>query len=107
MKLPRYIDMNIGNGDLMDNLIRMSGLSDWTEKLPNGQYKLFIPKDMNSPSKDNSYEITVKSQTLLNAYQIMKLPKQYTTDGNNVIKEGDEGFDINKWVELMVKQISK
>lgn len=85
----------------------MSGLSEWIEKLPNGQYNLFIPKDMHSPSKTNAYKITVTLQDLMNAYMIMNQPKQYTTDGNTVIKEGDTKFDINKWVELMVKQISK
>ena len=40
--------MNIENNSLIDNLINMSGLSEWIEKLPNGQYNLFIPKDMHS-----------------------------------------------------------
>lgn len=99
--------MNIENNSLIDNLINMSGLSEWIEKLPNDQYNLFIPKDMHSPSKTNAYKITVTLQDLMNAYMIMNQPKQYTTDGNTVIEEGDTKFDINKWVELMVKQISK
>ena len=91
--------MNIENNSLIDNLINMSGLSEWIEKLPNGH--------MHSPSKTNAYKITVTLQDLMNAYMIMNQPKQYTTDGNTVIKEGDTKFDINKWVELIVKQISK
>lgn len=99
--------MVLGNSNIVDTMIQNLGLSEWMEKLPNGQYKMSIPKDMNNPSKDNAYEIEMNPMQLIQAYNFMNQTKQYTTDGTNTVKEGDSDFDINKWVELMVKQIKK
>lgn len=93
---------------MVDTMIENLGLSEWIEKLPNGQYRMSIPKDMNNPSKDNVYQLDLSTLQLMQAYNFMNEAKQYTTDnGTNIIKEGNVNFDINKWVELMVKQISK
>lgn len=93
---------------MVDTMIENLGLSEWIEKLPNSQYRMSIPKDMNNPSKDNVYQMDLSTMQLMQAYTFMNQVKQYTTDnGTNTVKEGDANFDINKWVELMVKQINK
>lgn len=99
--------MTLGNSNMIDMMIQNLGLSEWVEKLPNNQYKMSIPRDMNNPSKDNAYEIEMNPMQLMQAYNFMKQTKQYTTDGSTTVKEGDTNFDINKWVELMVKQLNK
>jgi hypothetical protein len=100
--------MVLGNSNMVDTMIENLGLSEWIEKLPNSQYRMSIPKDMNNPSKDNAYQLDLTSLQLMQAYTIMNQVKQYTVNnGASTVKEGDADFDINKWVELMVKQINK
>lgn len=94
---------------LIDMGIQSMNLSDWVEKLGNGNYKLSIPKDLKNPSKDNVHTLEVDSQKLVGMYMILNQPKKYTVDSDSitskVLSEGDAEFDINRWTELMLGSV--
>lgn len=72
--------------------------------LPNGQIRLNILKDVKDINSEVIDSIDLTIQDAMKLYNIVQQPKQYAND-NKIIKEGDTEFDINKWVQLAIKEL--
>ena len=68
--------------------------------------KVFIPEDLNSPSKEGATEVVLTQNEAMNFMGLVTQPKQYAI-GDRVVQESDPEFDINKWIKLALVIIKK
>lgn len=91
------------NNAFIDGMIKMLNLQEWIIKSDNN-YILKVPNDMANPSLDNTEEIILTPTKLVKAHRLIANTKRYEVNGKEY-KEGDAEFDINKWVESLIKQL--
>lgn len=71
-----------------------------------GTIKVFVPEDLNSPSKEGATEVVLTQKEAMNFMGLVTQPKQYAI-GDRVVQESDPEFDINKWIKLALVIIKK
>lgn len=71
-----------------------------------GTVKVFVPEDLNNPSKEGATEVVLTQKEAMNFMGLVTQPKQYAI-GDRVVQESDPEFDINKWIKLALVIIKK
>lgn len=71
-----------------------------------GTVKVFVPEDVNNPSKEGATEVVLTQKEAMNLMGLVAQPKQYAI-GDRVVQESDPEFDINKWIKLALVIIKK
>lgn len=76
-----------------------------------GTVKVFVPEDLNNPSKEGATEVVLTQKEALNLMGLVTQPKQYeicdSPDKCRIVSEKDPEFDLNKWVKLALGTIKK
>lgn len=89
---------------MIDNLL--GKYSEFVKFQQDGTVKVFIPEDLNSPSKEGATEVVLTQKEAMNLMGLVAQPKQYAI-GDRVVQESDPEFDINKWIKLALVIIKK
>lgn len=82
----------------------ISKYSNFIEIQKDGTVKIFIPNDINNPSKENSTETILTQNEAMSLINLIAQPKQYAI-ADKTISENDPEFDLNKWISLAIKSI--
>lgn len=78
---------------MIDNLL--GKYSEFIQFQQDGTVKVFVPEDLNSPSKEGATEVVLTQNEAMNFI------------GDRVVQESDQEFDINKWIKLALVIIKK
>lgn len=89
---------------MIDNLLGKD--SELVQFQQDGTVKIFVPEDLNSPSKEGATEVVLTQNEAMNFMGLVAQPKQYAI-GDRVVQESDPEFDINKWIKLALVIIKK
>lgn len=89
---------------MIDNLL--GKYSEFVQFQQDGTVKIFVPEDLNSPSKEGATEVVLTQNEAMNFMGLVAQPKQYAI-GDRVVQESDPEFDINKWIKLALVIIKK
>ena len=85
--------------------------SEFIKFQQDGTVKVFIPEDLNNPSKEGATEVVLTQNEAMNFMGLITQPKQYEVcDSSNncrIISEKDPDFDVNKWIKLALGTIKK
>lgn len=85
--------------------------SEFVKFQQDGTVKVFIPEDLNNPSKEGATEVVLTQNEAMNFMGLVTQPKQYEVcySANNcrIISEKDPDFDVNKWIKLALGTVKK
>ena len=72
--------------------------SEFVKFQQDGTVKVFIPEDLNSPSKEGATEVVLTQNEAMNFMGLVTQPKQFAIV-DSVLLVSDSEFNINKWIK--------